>query len=91
MACREEKFHDEMKSLFEEDFMHFDEYGRLDVLEFFVSVQKKLDNDQLPFCDPYLSCEENFKNGILFTLDNVLNILKGSCTKAIFPLHPKNP
>ena len=60
MTCNE-IFLEEMGRLFDVMWEYFDEDG-LDVLE----VQKKLYQNQMA-CDPSLTPEENFKNGIRFT------------------------
>ena len=79
MTCKE-IFLEEMGRLFDAMWEYFDEDG-LDVLEVFGEVQKKLNQNQMA-CDPSLTPEENFKNGIRFTAETFLFILERSSTKA---------
>ena len=79
MTCKE-IFLEEMGRLFDVMWEYFDEDG-LDVLEVFGEVQKKLNQNQM-VCDPSLTPEENFKNGIRFTAEKFLFILERSSTKA---------
>ena len=68
-----------MSRLFDVMWEYFDEDG-LDVLEVFDAVQKKLNQNQMA-CDPSLTPEENFNNGIRFTAEKFLCILERSSTK----------
>ena len=78
MTCKE-IFLEEMGRLFDVMWEYFDEDG-LDFLEVFDEVQKKLKQNQMA-CDPSLTPEENFKNGIRFTAEKFLFILERSSTK----------
>ena len=74
MTCKE-IFLGEMGRLFDVMWEYFDEDG-LDVLEVFDAVQNQM------ACDPSLTPEENFKNGIRFTAEKFLCIIERSSTKA---------
>ena len=77
MTCKE-IFLEEMGRLFDAMWEYFDEDG-LNVLEVFDEVQKNLSKTT---CDPSLTPEENFKNGIRFTAEKFLFVLERSSTKA---------
>ena len=79
MTCKE-IFLEEMGRLFDAMWEYFDE-DVLNGLEVFDEVKKKLEQNQMA-CDPSLTPEENFKNGIRFTAEKFLFILERSSTKA---------
>ena len=79
MTCKE-IFLEEMGRLFDAMWEYFAEDG-LDVLEVSDEVQKELKQNQMA-CDPSLTPEENFKNGICFTAEKFLFTLERSSTKA---------
>ena len=79
MTCKE-IFLEEMGRLFDAMWEYFDEDG-LNVLEVFDEFQKNLSKTKMA-CDPSLTPEENFKNGICFSAEKFLFVLERSSTKA---------
>ena len=63
-----------MGRLFDVMWEYFDEDG-LDVLEVFDEVQKKFKQNQMA-CDPSLTPEENFRNGIPFTMEEIFHCIR---------------
>ena len=53
----------------------------LTFLKFLMKFKKKIEQNQMA-CDPSLTPEENFKNGIRFTAEKFLFVLERSSTKA---------
>ena len=78
-----------MGRLFNAIWVYFDKAG-LDVLEVFDEVQENLKKTKMT-CDPSLTPEENFKNGIRLTTEKFLFVLERGSTKATWSNCGKKP